>query len=57
MGGQLRIRLRHNNIIGECFDYLLVSQAELKKIVSGTGWRISQILVDKGSAYTAVIAK
>ena len=57
MGGQLRIRLRHNNIIGEWFDYLLVSQAELKKILSGTGWRISQILVDKGSAYTAMIAK
>lgn len=57
MGGQLRLRLRHNNIIGEWFDYLLVSHPEMKRILSGTGWKIKQILANKGSAYTAVIAK
>jgi SAM-dependent methyltransferase len=57
MGGQLRIRVRHKNIIGEWFDYLLVSQTEMAELLSGTGWMIKQILADKGSAYTAVIAK
>ena len=57
MGGQLRIRLRHNKIIGPWFDYLLVSKAEMKKIVQGTGWMIDRILEDKGPGYTAVLAK
>lgn len=57
MGGQLRIRIRHNNIIGPWFDYLLVSQPELKQILRGTGWQIAKILQDKGPQYTAVIEK
>ena len=57
MGGQLRIRLRHGKVVGPWFDYLLVSQAELKKILHGTGWQLAKILQDKGPAYTAVITK
>jgi hypothetical protein len=29
----------------------------MKKILSGTGWRITQIIPDSGPGYTAVIAK
>lgn len=57
MGGQLRIRVRHNTIIGPWFDYLLVSQAEMKKILQGTGWRLAKVLPEKGARYTAIIAK
>lgn len=57
MGGQLRIRIRHNKIIGPWFDYLLVSQPELKRILRGTGWQIAKILQDKGPQYTAVMEK
>jgi SAM-dependent methyltransferase len=57
MGGQLRIRVRHGTIVGQWFDYLLVSQAEMKRILSGTGWNIAQILADKGPFYIAVIEK
>lgn len=57
MAGQVRMRLRHGTIVGEWFDYLLVSQAEMKKILLGTGWAISQILADKGPVYVAVIEK
>lgn len=57
MGGQLRIRLRHNKIIGPWFDYLLVSQAEMKKILQGTGWQIKRILQDQGPGYTAILTK
>jgi len=57
MGGQLRIRLRHNKVIGPWFDYLLVSQAEMKKILQDTGWQIKRVLQDKGPGYTAVITK
>ena len=57
MSGQLRIRIRHQNIVGAWFDYLLVSQKEMKKILAGTGWEISKILPDKGPGYTVIIAK
>ena len=55
--GQLRIRLRHKKIIGQWFDYLLVSRAEMKGILRVTGWRVTQILSDKGPVYTVRIVK
>jgi len=57
MSGQIRIRIRHGRIIGPWFDYLLVSQSELKKIVSGTAWRVDRIISDKGPGYTVVLKK
>src|SRR5205085_11712506 len=35
MGGQVRLRIRHKNIVGPWFDYLLVSQRELTTILRG----------------------
>jgi len=57
MAGQLRIRLRHNTIIGQWFDYLLVSRAEMRDILAGTGWQIGQIIADHGPGYTAIVEK
>jgi hypothetical protein len=57
MSGQLRIRIRHQNIVGMWFDYLLVSQKEMKEILAGTGWGLREILPDKGPGYTAIIKK
>lgn len=57
MSGQLRIRIRYQNIVGAWFDYLLVSQKEMKEILSGTGWELAKVLPDKGPGYTAVIKK
>jgi len=57
LSGHLRIRVRHGKIIGSWFDYLLVSRAEMKEIVAGTGWRIRKILSAKGPGYTAIMEK
>lgn len=57
MSGQLRIRVRYQKIVGAWFDYLLVSQKEMKEILSGTGWELAKILPDKGPGYTAIIKK
>lgn len=57
MSGQLRLRVRHQKIIGHWFDYLFVSQKEIIEILEGTGWRIKKILSDKGPGYTAVMVK
>jgi SAM-dependent methyltransferase len=58
MGGQIRIRIRFNEIKGPWFDYLLVSPTEMKAILAGTGWRVRELLKSSdGPVYVAVIAK
>ena len=57
MSGQVRIRIRHRNYATPWFDYLLVSKDEMRKIVDGTGWKISRSFDSKGSSYIAVLEK
>jgi SAM-dependent methyltransferase len=57
MSGQVRLRIRCGKTIGPWFDLLLVSRKELKKIVSGTGWLVDQIISDGGPGYTVVLKK
>lgn len=57
MGGQIRIRIRHRDCIGNWFDYLLVSQKELTNIVNDTGWRINRFIDSDGPYYMAIIDK
>ena len=57
MGGQVRIRVRYLTHATPWFDYLLASRDEMRRIVAGTGWRVSRLFDSKGSAYVAVIEK
>ena len=58
MAGQLRLRVRYKTIIGPWFDYLMVSPDEMRQIVDGTGWHVSQVMMSgEGGIYTAVIEK
>lgn len=57
MSGQLRFRIRHKNVIGAWFDYLLVSRDEMRSLLKDTGWRIARIISEAGPGYTAVILK
>jgi hypothetical protein len=57
MPGQLRIRIRHGDLIGPWFDYLLASKKEVKQIVEGAGWKISRFIESRGPGYAAVIEK
>ena len=57
MPGQLRIRIRHGDIIGPWFDYLLASKDEVKKIVAGTGWKIKTFIEHKEPRFAVVIDK
>jgi SAM-dependent methyltransferase len=58
MSGQLRLRIRYHQYTGPWFDYLIVSQDEMKYILSGTGWKAAKFLTlpDK-PFYTAIIEK
>ncbi len=57
MAGQLRIRIRFSNYIGDWFDYLLVSKKEMKEILKGTGWKIRKFINSEKFMYIAVIEK
>ena len=57
LAGELRIRCRFRQHIGDWIPYLMVSQTEMAQIVEGTGWRIAEILPSPGSQYVAVLVK
>jgi cyclopropane fatty-acyl-phospholipid synthase-like methyltransferase len=58
MPGQIRMRVRYKNYKSRWYDYLLVSQQEMEKIVSGTGWKIERFLdsTDAPGLYIAIIS-
>lgn len=58
MAGQLRIRVRYRKYVTPWFDYLLVSQPEMRNILDGTGWELNRVLTSLNSpAYITIIAK
>ena len=57
MSGQLRLRVRYQKFKTPWFDYLIVSQEEMKDIVQGTGWIIYQFIKSRGPTYIAVLEK
>jgi SAM-dependent methyltransferase len=57
MAGQVRLRIRYENIVGPWFDYLLMSPKELKNISQGTGWEVKKLITTKDSNYFAVLGK
>ncbi|MCP4425858.1 MAG: methyltransferase domain-containing protein [Chloroflexi bacterium] len=57
MSGQLRIRVRYLDYIGQWFDYLFVSREEMQDILAGTGWRVSQFIDSESPSYIAIIEK
>jgi hypothetical protein len=56
MAGQIRMRIRYSNIIGNWFDYLFVSPEEMMQILQGTGWALSKTFTE-GPEYIAVIKR
>ncbi|UCG36135.1 MAG: class I SAM-dependent methyltransferase [Candidatus Bathyarchaeota archaeon] len=57
MGGQVRIRIRFRKYVGRWFDYLMVSKAEMKELLRGTGWKVREFINSEGSPYIAIIEK
>jgi SAM-dependent methyltransferase len=57
MAGQLRIRVRYKDFGTPWFDYLFVSQNEMRNILKGTGWQVRKTLRSHGPTYVALIEK
>ncbi len=57
MAGQIRLRVRFGRIIGEWFDYLLVSPKEMEALLSNSGWQIERLIGSGEPSYFAIIRK
>lgn len=57
MSGQLKLRVRYRKYASPFFDYLMVSQQEMRDIVTGTRWKIQEILQQDSPTYIAIIQK
>jgi hypothetical protein len=56
MGGQIRIRVRYQDMATSYFDYLFTSADELRSLLAGTEWTLEEYEPD-GPTYAAVIRK
>jgi hypothetical protein len=57
MAGQVRIRVRYKGWASPWFDYLLVSQEEMRMVLDGTGWEVTRFYESGGAGYAAMIEK
>ena len=57
MPGQIRMRVRYGETVGDWFDYLFVSPEEMREILDETDWQIKELLEPEQTNYFAVIEK
>jgi SAM-dependent methyltransferase len=57
MSGQARLRVRYKRYVTPCIDFLMLSAAEMRGIVGGTGWEVRQVIEDQAGVYVAVLEK
>jgi hypothetical protein len=56
--GQARIRIRYRNQATPYFDYLLVSQKEMRQMAADAGWMLARVFESAGRPiYAAVLEK
>jgi len=55
--GQLRVRIRYNLAKTPWIDLLMVSPAQMRSILRGTGWHVGELLTDESPNFVAVIEK
>ena len=56
MGGQIRMRVRHQDVATDWFDYLFTSIDELTGLLEGSPWRLDRYEMD-GAGYIAVLRR
>ena len=57
LAGQVRIRIRYKKFVTEWIDFLMVSESELRTLLEGTDWKLTETLSGNNGRYTAVIDK
>jgi hypothetical protein len=57
MAGQVRIRVRYKKYRSDWFDYLLVSEEELRGLLIDTGWQVERTFSEDHPVYHVVMGK
>jgi 2-polyprenyl-3-methyl-5-hydroxy-6-metoxy-1,4-benzoquinol methylase len=57
LAGEVRIRIRYKRFVTEWIDLLMVSESELRELLKGTDWELTETLSEDNGRYTAVIVK
>jgi hypothetical protein len=55
--GQARIRVRYKKYVTAWFNLLMVSVAELRRLLRATGWQLASTLPGDGGRYIAILQK
>jgi hypothetical protein len=55
--GQVRIRMRFKRYVTPWLDLLMVSEDEMRRIVDGTGWRLSETIDAEHGQYFAILER
>ncbi len=57
MAGQSRIRIRYKRFVTPWMEFLMLSRPELRRLVKGTGWEVSQFVDGEGGQYGVVLKR
>lgn len=57
MVGEIRMRLKIGDLVGDWFNYLIVSKEEIGCILEDTGWVVKKFIESNTSSYVAIIEK
>ncbi len=55
--GAQRVRVRWRRYATPWFYYLMLSPAELERLVAGTGWRVARVIDDGSPRFSAILEK
>jgi len=58
MAGQLRLRIRYRDLASPWFWWLFVSPAQMRAVLSGTGWRMVNLVAGaRAEPYVAILER
>lgn len=55
--GQMRVRIRHRDIVGPWLDFTFASKDEVVRVVDGTGWQISHFIDGEAGSFAVILEK
>lgn len=55
MPGHLRLRVRHERLVSEWFDYLFLSEPELVDLLRDSPWCLAEVRYDEHGGYLAIM--
>ena len=55
--GQMRVRIRHRDVVGEWLDFVFASKDEVIRVVEGTGWQVSHFIDGEAGSFAVILEK